>query len=110
MRLVETSSQRTDSTAISPFSCKPYALNSRRNGGLICSPHGALPQAGIDNSHEQLSLSEVYDCFSITERLTMEDGCVADDDRVVFDVLDGRCNPGGVPYQGVAAISILGLS
>ena len=40
----------------------------------------------------------------------MEDVCVADDDRVVFDVLDGRCNPCGVPYQGVAAISILGLS
>ena len=60
--------------------------------------------------HEQLSLSEVHDRFSITERVTIEDVFVADDDRVLFDVLDGRCNPGGVLYQGGAAISILGLA
>ena len=70
----------------------------------------ACKQAGIDNSHEQLSLSEVHDCFSITERVTMEDVFMADDDRVGFDVLDGRCNSCGVPYEGGAAISILGLA
>ena len=70
----------------------------------------ACKQAGIDNSHEQLSLSEVHDSCSITERVTREAVFMADDDRVVFDVLDGRCNPGGVPSQGVAAISILGLA
>ena len=70
----------------------------------------ACKQAGIDNSHEQLSLSKVHDSCSIPERVTMEAGFMADDDRVGFDVLDGRCNSCGVPYQGVATISILGLA
>ena len=123
----------------------------------------AYKEAGIANPREQLSLTEVHDCFSITELVTMEDLYLSDDGRAVFDVLDGRydrdgalpcqidgglkCfghpigasglrmayevysqllgragerqlaspsmglthNLGGVPYQGVAAISILGL-
>jgi acetyl-CoA C-acetyltransferase len=110
-----------------------------------------------------LSLTEVHDCFSITELVTMEDLGLSEDGRAVHDVLDGKfdsdggvpcqidgglkCfghpigasglrmayevytqllgragerqlpspslglthNLGGVPYQGVAAISILGL-
>ena len=124
----------------------------------------AYREAGIDNPREQLNLTEVHDCFSITELVTMEDLFLSDDGRAVFDILDGRydrdgaipcqidgglkCfghpigasglrmayevynqllgragerqlgspslglthNLGGVPYQGVAAISILGLS
>jgi len=123
----------------------------------------AYKEAGIDNPRDQLSLTEVHDCFSITELVTMEDLFLSDDGRAVFDVLDGaydrsgkvpcqidgglKCfghpigasglrmayevytqllgragdrqlaspslglthNLGGVPYQGVAAISILGL-
>lgn len=123
----------------------------------------AYKEAGIDNPREQISLTEVHDCFSITELVTMEDLFLSDDGRAVFDVLDGqfdrdgrlpcqidgglKCfghpigasglrmayeiynqllgragerqlsspsmglthNLGGVPYQGVAAISILGL-
>jgi acetyl-CoA C-acetyltransferase len=123
----------------------------------------AYKEAGITNPREQLSLTEVHDCFSITELVTMEDLFISDDGRAVFDVLDGvydaggrvpcqidgglKCfghpigasglrmayelytqllgragarqlkspslglthNLGGVPYQGVAAISILGL-
>jgi acetyl-CoA C-acetyltransferase len=123
----------------------------------------AYKEAGISNPREQLSLTEVHDCFSITELVTMEDLFISDDGRAVFDVLDGvydaggrvpcqidgglKCfghpigasglrmayelytqllgragarqlkspslglthNLGGVPYQGVAAISILGL-
>jgi acetyl-CoA C-acetyltransferase len=123
----------------------------------------AYKEAGIDNPASQLSLTEVHDCFSITELVTMEDLGLSEDGRAVFDVLDGRfdrdgaipcqidgglkCfghpigasglrmayevylqllgragerqlsspslglthNLGGVPYQGVAAISILGL-
>jgi acetyl-CoA C-acetyltransferase len=123
----------------------------------------AYKEAGIDNPASQLSLTEVHDCFSITELVTMEDLGLSEDGRAVFDVLDGKfdrdgaipcqidgglkCfghpigasglrmayevylqllgragerqlsspslglthNLGGVPYQGVAAISILGL-
>jgi acetyl-CoA C-acetyltransferase len=123
----------------------------------------AYREAGIDDPTTQLSLTEVHDCFSITELVTMEDLGLSEDGRAVFDVLDGKfdrdgalpaqtdgglkcfghpigatglrmayeiynqllgragerqlANPsmglthnlGGVPYQGVAAISILGL-
>jgi acetyl-CoA C-acetyltransferase len=123
----------------------------------------AYKEAGIEDPRTQLSLTEVHDCFSITELVTMEDLGLSDDGRAVFDVLDGKydrdgavpcqidgglkcfghpigasglrmayevysqllgragarqlANPsmglthnlGGVPYQGVAAISILGL-
>jgi acetyl-CoA C-acetyltransferase len=123
----------------------------------------AYKEAGIDDPGRQLSLTEVHDCFSITELVTMEDLGLSADGRAVFDVLDGKfdrdgaipcqidgglkCfghpigatglrmayevynqllgragerqlpspsmglthNLGGVPYQGVAAISILGL-
>jgi len=124
----------------------------------------AYQEADITNPREQLSLTEVHDCFSITELVTMEDLFLSEDGRAVHDVLDGvydatgkipcqidgglKCfghpigasglrmayevysqllgragprqlkspsiglthNLGGVPYQGVAAISILGLS
>ena len=134
-----------------------YVANTRN------AARRAYAEAGIDNPKEQVNLSEVHDCFSITELVTMEDLFLSDDGRAVFDVLDGRfdrdgaipcqidgglkCfghpigasglrmayeiynqllgragerqlsspsigmthNLGGVPYQGIAAISILGL-
>jgi acetyl-CoA C-acetyltransferase len=124
----------------------------------------AYKEAGINNPREQLNVTEVHDCFSITELVTMEDLFLSEDGRAVYDVLDGvfdaggkvpcqidgglKCfghpigasglrmayeiytqllgragarqlnspsmglthNLGGVPYQGIAAISILGLS
>jgi acetyl-CoA C-acetyltransferase len=124
----------------------------------------AYKEAGINNPREQLNVTEVHDCFSITELVTMEDLFLSEDGRAVHDVLDGvfdangkipcqidgglKCfghpigasglrmayevytqllgragarqlnspsmglthNLGGVPYQGIAAISILGLS
>lgn len=123
----------------------------------------AYREAGIDRPAEQISLTEVHDCFSITELVTMEDLLLSNDGEAVTDILDGRydrdgkvpcqidgglkcfghpigasglrmayevynqllgragprqlSNPsiglthnlGGVPYQGVAAVSILGL-
>jgi acetyl-CoA C-acetyltransferase len=123
----------------------------------------AYAEAGISDPRTQLNLTEVHDCFSITELVTMEDLFLSDDGRAVMDVLDGvfdrdgkipcqidgglKCfghpigasglrmayeiytqllgragerqlsspslglthNLGGVPYQGIAAISILGL-
>ncbi len=124
----------------------------------------AYKEAGISDPKKDISLSEVHDCFSITELVTMEDLGFSDDGRAVFDILDGKydrdgaipcqidgglkCfghpigasglrmayevymqllgragdrqlnnptlglthNLGGVPYQGIAAISILGLA
>jgi acetyl-CoA C-acetyltransferase len=123
----------------------------------------AYAEAGITDPRNQLSLTEVHDCFSITELVAMEDLGLSEDGHSVRDYLDGRydrdgaipcqidgglkcfghpvaasglrmayevysqllgrCgerqlarpslglthNLGGVPYQGVAAISILGL-
>jgi acetyl-CoA C-acetyltransferase len=123
----------------------------------------AYKEAGISNPRQQLDLTEVHDCFSITELVTMEDLFISEDGRAVHDILDGaydasgkipcqidgglKCfghpigasglrmayeiytqllgragarqlnnpslglthNLGGVPYQGIAAISILGL-
>ena len=124
----------------------------------------AYAEAGIKNPRDELSLTEVHDCFSITELVTMEDLFISENGCAVHDVLDGvfdrdgkipcqidgglKCfghpigasglrmayevytqllgragarqlespslglthNLGGVPYQGIAAISILGLS
>lgn len=123
----------------------------------------AYEEAGITRPQEQVSLTEVHDCFSITELVTMEDLGLSEDGKAVTDVLDGKfdrdgkipcqidgglkcfghpigasglrmayeiytqlqgnagerqlSNPslgvthnlGGVPYQGIAAVSILGL-
>ncbi|GGC18674.1 acetyl-CoA acetyltransferase [Novosphingobium marinum] len=123
----------------------------------------AYEEAGITRPQEQVSLTEVHDCFSITELVTMEDLGLSEDGHAVTDVLDGKfdrdgkipcqidgglkCfghpigasglrmayeiytqlqgragerqlpnpslgvthNLGGVPYQGIAAVSILGL-
>lgn len=123
----------------------------------------AYAEAGITKPREQLSLTEVHDCFSITELVTMEDLFISEEGRAVKDTLDGffdrdgglpcqidgglKCfghpigasglrmayevynqllgragdrqlpnpslglthNLGGVPYLGIAAISILGL-
>ncbi len=123
----------------------------------------AYKEAGITDPKTQLNLTEVHDCFSITELVTMEDLFLSEDGQAVRDVLDGvydsngkipcqidgglKCfghpigasglrmayeiytqllgragprqlkspslglthNLGGVPYQGIAAISILGL-
>lgn len=123
----------------------------------------AYEEAGITKPQEQVSLTEVHDCFSITELVTMEDLFLSEDGEAVKDVLNGKfdrdgkipcqidgglkCfghpigasglrmayeiytqlqgragerqlaspslgvthNLGGVPYQGIAAVSILGL-
>ncbi|GLR67626.1 acetyl-CoA acetyltransferase [Acidocella aquatica] len=123
----------------------------------------AYKEAGISTPREQISLTEVHDCFSITELVTMEDLFLSEDGHAVRDYLDGvydatgkipcqidgglKCfghpigasglrmayevylqllgragarqlkapsiglthNLGGVPYLGIAGISILGL-
>jgi acetyl-CoA C-acetyltransferase len=135
-----------------------YVRNTRK------AAKRAYEEAGITKPREQLSLTEVHDCFSITELVTMEDLFLSEDGHAVHDILDGfydrdgggvpcqidgglKCfghpiaasglrmayenylqllgragkrqlpspslglthNLGGVPYLGIAAISILGL-
>ena len=60
----------------------------------------AYEEAGISDPKSQVSLSEVHDCFSITELVTMEDLGFSDDGRAVFDILDGRYDrDGAMPCQ-----------
>jgi len=58
----------------------------------------AYQEAGI--SPKDLGLTEVHDCFSITELVTMEDLGLSEDGRAVFDVLDGKFDATGkMPSQ-----------
>ena len=55
----------------------------------------AYGEAGIDDPRAALSLTEVHDCFSVTELVTMEDLNLSDDGRAIFDILDGRFDRDG---------------
>ena len=60
----------------------------------------AYAEAGITDPREDLSLTEVHDCFSITELVTMEDLGLSDEGRALFDILDGRYDASGaLPCQ-----------
>ncbi|MDT4825268.1 AcCoA-C-Actrans: acetyl-CoA C-acyltransferase [compost metagenome] len=60
----------------------------------------AYAEAGISRPREQISLTEVHDCFSITELVTMEDLFLSDEGMAVRDVLDGVFDAEGkVPCQ-----------
>jgi acetyl-CoA C-acetyltransferase len=66
-----------------------YMRNTRIAAGR------AYQEAGITNPKEQIGLSEVHDCFSVTELVTMEDLGLSDDGRAAFDFLDGRYDRDG---------------
>jgi acetyl-CoA C-acetyltransferase len=60
----------------------------------------AYAEAGIKNPREEISMTEVHDCFSITELVTMEDLGIAKEGSAVTDVLDGEFDAEGqVPCQ-----------
>lgn len=60
----------------------------------------AYQEAGITNPREQISLTEVHDCFSITELVTMEDLFLSKEGEGWKDVLDGVFDADGqVPCQ-----------
>jgi acetyl-CoA C-acetyltransferase len=60
----------------------------------------AYQEAGISRPREQLSLTEVHDCFSITELVTMEDLFLSPEGQGWKDVLDGVFDADGkVPCQ-----------
>jgi acetyl-CoA C-acetyltransferase len=60
----------------------------------------AYKEAGVTNPREQISLTEVHDCFSITELVTMEDLFLSKEGEGWKDVLDGTFDADGkVPCQ-----------
>ncbi|MDP6623352.1 MAG: acetyl-CoA acetyltransferase [Alphaproteobacteria bacterium] len=60
----------------------------------------AYEEAGITNPREEISRTEVHDCFSITELVTMEDLFLSEEGGAVKDVMDGVFDAEGeVPCQ-----------
>ncbi len=60
----------------------------------------AYAEAGITDPRREISMTEVHDCFSITELVTMEDLGLSEDGGAVRDVLDGVYDAeGAVPCQ-----------
>lgn len=60
----------------------------------------AYDRAGITNPRKQISMTEVHDCFSITELVTMEDLFLSENGGAVRDSLDGMFDANGaVPCQ-----------
>ncbi len=60
----------------------------------------AYDEAGIADPRRGIDLTEVHDCFSVTELVTMEDLGLADEGGAVRDVLDGAFDADGrIPCQ-----------
>jgi acetyl-CoA C-acetyltransferase len=60
----------------------------------------AYEEAGVLRPREQISLTEVHDCFSITELVTMEDLFLSEDGQAWKDVLNGDFDADGrIPCQ-----------
>jgi acetyl-CoA C-acetyltransferase len=55
----------------------------------------AYAEAGISRPREQIGMTEVHDCFSITELVTMEDLQLSGEGMAVRDVLDGAFDADG---------------
>lgn len=67
----------------------------------------AYAEAGI--AAGDLSLTEVHDCFSVTELVTMEDLGLSPEGRAIFDVLDGRYDrTGTLPCQTDGGLKCFG--
>jgi acetyl-CoA C-acetyltransferase len=60
----------------------------------------AYQEAGISNPRKEIGMTEVHDCFSVTELVTMEDLGLSDEGRAPFDILDGKYDRDGtMPCQ-----------
>ncbi len=69
----------------------------------------AYTEAGIRDPRSELSLTEVHDCFSVTELATMEDLGLSDEGRATFDILDGRYDrSGAIPCQTDGGLKCFG--
>jgi acetyl-CoA C-acetyltransferase len=71
-----------------------YVRNTREASGR------AYAEAGVRDPRSDLDITEVHDCFSVTELVTMEDLGLSDEGRAPYDILDGRFDAdGGLPCQ-----------
>jgi acetyl-CoA C-acetyltransferase len=71
-----------------------YVRNTREAG------RRAYAEAGLRDPRAEIGMTEVHDCFSITELATMEDLGLSDIGRAPFDILDGRYDrDGAIPCQ-----------
>ncbi len=62
--------------------------------------HKAYNEAGITNPRKEITMTEVHDCFSITELVTMEDLQLSDEGSAIGDILDGKFDSDGyMPCQ-----------
>lgn len=69
----------------------------------------AYAEAGISDPRSEISLTEVHDCFSVTELVTMEDLGLSDPGRAAFDILDGKYDRGGaIPCQTDGGLKCFG--
>ncbi len=60
----------------------------------------AYAEAGVSKPRDEISMTEVHDCFSVTEMVTMEDLFLSDNGGAVKDVLDGMFDADGkIPCQ-----------
>jgi acetyl-CoA C-acetyltransferase len=60
----------------------------------------AYEEAGVTDPVKQIGMTEVHDCFSITELVVMEDLQLSEEGRAVNDILDGKFDAtGDVPCQ-----------
>ena len=60
----------------------------------------AYEEAGITNPRDAISLTEVHDCFSVTELVTMEDLHISPEGGEIKDVMDGFFDSDGtLPCQ-----------
>ncbi len=60
----------------------------------------AYAEAGIEKPRDEISLTEVHDCFSVTELVTMEDLHISSEGGAIKDVMDGCYDAeGAVPCQ-----------
>ena len=60
----------------------------------------AYDEAGVRNPAKEISMTEVHDCFSITELVTMEDLQLTEEGKAVTAVLDGDFDAEGrLPCQ-----------
>ena len=66
-----------------------YVRNTRIAAGR------AYAEAGVSDPRSEITLSEVHDCFSVTELVTMEDLGLSDEGRALFDIMDGRFDRDG---------------
>jgi len=69
----------------------------------------AYEEAGVKNAREEISMSEVHDCFSITEAVTMEDLQFSSRGKVMEDIMGGRFNlDGAQPCQPDGGLKCFG--